>query len=729
MSSTWPCHGCGAINSNLTPDFCPICGSVAPGGTVGFDLPRGTVDLANWTCLNCGASNSYLTPIFCPICNSRRNEPESRTDSTQKLTSNLSPWTCLNCDASNNNLPEFCPICGYRRNETESKTWSSVQKPDTVWEYPDQYTPSTVPVDADATTPPLAPVVPDEIFLKALNRLLWDEPKLHKLYIDAALGVDRIPKETLLRALHRLLKQFSTNLRSDAETLKQIQIAEFLGAKIALISWEICAKVEWLATVATGGRRTPSKKVEADHEDDVLGTFDDEDEDEEIEYDAKTEAGLRNMNQSWDLSIMTQFITSSSALSALYGALKDFVHPTFRDSLVKLAKRAGKNLSAPDRARWFARSPILAKELCQAPQIISTSRDNDGGWINNFKTKVEIWTGETWDWWPLSRPQNPLASDQARIRWTCECGEKRWTEVPDHFARGLERLMRQYASTTSEKSSTHPSAAPPKPQQVTSAPPPPPPPSSSNIPSSHNTPHMPLSTTASSPPTNVTPLSMQFSPLWVLLVVQTAGDFRLAQIQSKQPQPPIIPSNNAHSPLLTRRAQFEKFDELEIAPRKKDEYPDQGNRDYIYNPKPMAAMPISEHEFKKRFHACAPPILCLRHPFRQSRMCKCTASRAKSHNDELLVLLPKKISQLDEHSDQRETFWGLHAKQEPVFWRLLFYNLLCVAPSVVFFFLWIFWWDHPGDFQNASVPLSIMVPMLLFLWGYFFSSLSYGKDR
>ncbi|KAF2464316.1 uncharacterized protein BDR25DRAFT_381431 [Lindgomyces ingoldianus] len=72
-----------------------------------------------WTCPGCGASNSGLTPNFCPVCDWKAEEPSTLArDSHDGVPINSIPetpndvWVCSSCSAVNCDWLDFCPICG-----------------------------------------------------------------------------------------------------------------------------------------------------------------------------------------------------------------------------------------------------------------------------------------------------------------------------------------------------------------------------------------------------------------------------------------------------------------------------------------------------------------------------------------------------------------------------------------------------------------------------------------
>jgi hypothetical protein len=145
------------------------------------------------------------------------------------------------------------------------------------------------------------------------------------------------------------------------------------------------------------------------------------------------------------------------------------------------------------------------------------------------------------------------------------------------------------------------------------------------------------------------------------------------------------------------------------------------NPDYHYAPKPMSDMPpISAHEFYRRFYFYCQPRSLLHWHIR----CR----QIRGHCREVLDLLPKKVSELEESGDQRETFWGIYAREIVCLRWVLFYNSLCILPLVWFFFMWTFKWGRNHDLQGAAIPISVMLSMLSVFWSLFLGSLRFGTD-
>lgn len=138
--------------------------------------------------------------------------------------------------------------------------------------------------------------------------------------------------------------------------------------------------------------------------------------------------------------------------------------------------------------------------------------------------------------------------------------------------------------------------------------------------------------------------------------------------------------------------------------------------------------PISEHEFYKRFYSSSPPRPLHWHVLHSKTTRKCTQFKRRGHCREIIELLPKKLSLLDEGGDQREFFWGMFAREVVCLRWVFFYNVICMLPLVWFFFMWIFRWGHASDLQDASVPVTMVLGMLSVFWSIFLGSLQFGRS-
>ncbi|KAF2737011.1 hypothetical protein EJ04DRAFT_550830 [Polyplosphaeria fusca] len=322
------------------------------------------------------------------------------------------------------------------------------------------------------------------------------------------------------------------------------------------------------------------------------------------------------------------------------------------------------------------------------------------------------------------------------------CGERRSAIVPFKFAEDFFQIIKQYAGTTSSGSSSNQVIdlqSLQSQQQGSSA---------DSAAGSASQPSIPpdQSTQLSSgqPAGTIIPRVYTISGR-VLMIVESGSSHYLAQILVNGRTTREF-FRELRSEYLRLRGyirrffsfwrfsrcdfyRFEKFDELGFAPRVPNEYPEAADPNYVYNPQPMIPIPpISSHEFKKRFDSCSWQFFCRRHFLQFTKSCHCFARTSKAHSRDVLHLLPKKLSQLDESSEQRMFFWGLYARQEISFLGILAYNIVCMSPMVWIFFMWCFVWEQKGDLQNASVPLGLMGAMLSLFWSTYLGSLRFGRD-
>ncbi|KAK2771488.1 hypothetical protein CKAH01_04063 [Colletotrichum kahawae] len=70
--------------------------------------------------------------------------------------------------------------------------------------------------------------------------------------------------------------------------------------------------------------------------------------------------------------------------------------------------------------------------------------------------------------------------------------------------------------------------------------------------------------------------------------------------------------------------------------------------------------------------------------------------------------IPQRLTHFDELSNNRETFWGLHAREQISAVAAFTYALLAFMPSLAFCFVyWFGLGDKQPDLQNATTPLII----------------------
>ncbi|POS74759.1 hypothetical protein DHEL01_v206847 [Diaporthe helianthi] len=86
--------------------------------------------------------------------------------------------------------------------------------------------------------------------------------------------------------------------------------------------------------------------------------------------------------------------------------------------------------------------------------------------------------------------------------------------------------------------------------------------------------------------------------------------------------------------------------------------------------------------------------------------------------EDLLESMPKRDREVTVGArfDKVEHFWGIVAREQRSALRVVFYMLLSLMPTIWFMFMWMFSWDHDGDLQNATVPVTISIATLSMIW-------------
>lgn len=469
----------------------------------------------------------------------------------------------------------------------------------------------------------------------------------------------------------------------------------------------------------------------------------------EFSNGSKFNLDLANYEKYPAFSKVRDFLLASRAFSLFRSNLRDFVHPTFKSKLFQEVERWQEwNQSIesdilPLTMYTALRLRTLIVELADvAPRQIQANYGIDIGLLDGMKNLIENRTGTSWDWWPLQRPLSILAPDHARISWICACGERRWEDVPRRFATQLTRIHEAMplppTQATSDEPSEQETTSPTIPTTETRDPgkrqsglrTPPPQISRETTLTPLSPPETQLPSGSASHNTASTSANVKSSKR-VLLGVATSQDLGLAQMHVQNYRDDdffreLKKRYNGLRGLLRRTmsiwvysycdfAKFEKIDENEfvlLGPG----IPEAGNLAYEYNPRPMEIIPpVSPHEFRRRYYAChkrcsttSGNILCILGIRQCRRPCK--------RSQEALGRIPKRIWVLEEGGDARETFWGLHAREEISFFRVATYHFLILLPPFVFWFLWLFWWGHSGDLQNASVPFMGALGVISLFW-------------
>jgi hypothetical protein len=83
-------------------------------------------------------------------------------------------------------------------------------------------------------------------------------------------------------------------------------------------------------------------------------------------------------------------------------------------------------------------------------------------------------------------------------------------------------------------------------------------------------------------------------------------------------------------------------------------------------------------------------------------------------------MLPKRQSSLELRDGKRDVFWGLLIREARSDFIVSLYVLLFNLPGLVFFFLWLFLWNHDSDLQNAAVPVLTSLSLTIGFVGFLY---------
>lgn len=127
---------------------------------------------------------------------------------------------------------------------------------------------------------------------------------------------------------------------------------------------------------------------------------------------------------------------------------------------------------------------------------------------------------------------------------------------------------------------------------------------------------------------------------------------------------------------------------------------------YEFTPRPPLPGPpdgpITEAEFRDHFYNSK----ARHHTWTRAQKCRFFGTDCSA-----VQSLPKRKEALELEDAKRGYFYGLYARERRCFAWVAGYFLACQVPSIVFFFLWLFQWEHTADLQGASVPASLSVAL------------------
>lgn len=140
-------------------------------------------------------------------------------------------------------------------------------------------------------------------------------------------------------------------------------------------------------------------------------------------------------------------------------------------------------------------------------------------------------------------------------------------------------------------------------------------------------------------------------------------------------------------------------------------------KDLVYKYNPRAGEeeaknpPFSEHLFDTMYNACGSSCKW------PSMLHDCSDDLPinfhLTHGTDLINQIPKRDSCFER--DDTPEVWGLQAVLVPSVLRVVVYHVLWVLGPLVFWCWWL--GQSPGDWQNASVPITVIVGGISAFWG------------
>jgi hypothetical protein len=125
-----------------------------------------------------------------------------------------------------------------------------------------------------------------------------------------------------------------------------------------------------------------------------------------------------------ELQRATTFMVSSLAFASLRKNLRDFVFPSFKESIHHLIDDLSRSGHRDFQlcSKYDLRGLVTELQHIQ-PSQISIAYKEDTGLTDYIKGWIEDRTCEEWEWWPFKPRLRALSPKDARLRWTCvSCG-------------------------------------------------------------------------------------------------------------------------------------------------------------------------------------------------------------------------------------------------------------------------------------------------------------------
>jgi hypothetical protein len=292
--------------------------------------------------------------------------------------------------------------------------------------------------------------------------LLLDDEELRVLFA-AAIQSDRVGPERFERNLRRLLNRYSVDLKEEAERNEEKAAVYLIRSRSRYLANDIRRK---LTPVKDSDRQYENMKERSDHKINSLRAVElylaesnlmdetarvensnlrrpanflgedsrneaesserqfervnsDSDFEENSADDDITES--QNYEKLSKLSMVKDFMITSTAFSMFRENLRQFIQPASRSELGRLLAKLAKperNNSIPESSKSKLRSLIRDLDFI-SPGQIRISYQESWSLTNHLKGIVEELTKETWEWWPLKPRMQPLSPGHARLCWNC----------------------------------------------------------------------------------------------------------------------------------------------------------------------------------------------------------------------------------------------------------------------------------------------------------------------
>ncbi|KAJ6050131.1 hypothetical protein N7444_006847 [Penicillium canescens] len=262
--------------------------------------------------------------------------------------------------------------------------------------------------------------------------------------VSIGVSKQQIGFERMRNNFRRLLQHFANDLKAETQGELHRELRSFVSSYSAMITRELFAMdhidekqnikppvPEIEHEIASVERRSalerkvedyleklrsdpaPHKIAELDEESDEDSVAEEAGEDEPYE-----EGSLQHVDQ------IKRFVLESTAYQTLLCRLEEFVQPSLYSGLRNLVTRWSipDNRNHRDVVRYKLRN--LVTELQHVnPHEIQFDCDQTVSrfikFISHYQHRVERWTGERWDWWPLPRCLRPLRESETRLLWQC----------------------------------------------------------------------------------------------------------------------------------------------------------------------------------------------------------------------------------------------------------------------------------------------------------------------